>query len=69
MDTPTAPMGLLTSSNQSGYKRFGKVLIRFKAIICSLCYIAGVIWFLLLAEPSFNHSTYFSENALLPGKL
>jgi hypothetical protein len=36
--------------------------------ICLLCYVIGVTWFVLLAHPDMNAHTYFSENALLPGK-
>lgn len=59
-------MGLLTDpSSEQG--RATKLLLRFHTKISVLLYLTGVIWFCSLAYPSMNASTYFSENALLPG--
>lgn len=59
-------MGLLTdpSSDQS---KIAKILLKYYGKLCVLLYIGGVVWFCALALPAFNSSTYFSENALLPG--
>ncbi|ERL95801.1 glycosylphosphatidylinositol anchor attachment 1 protein-like [Dendroctonus ponderosae] len=59
-------MGLLTDPS-SGHGKLTKILLRFYVPLCVLLYIAGVLWFAALASPLVNASTYFSENALLPG--
>lgn len=59
-------MGLLTDPS-SGHGKLTKILLRFYVPLCVLLYIAGVLWFAALASPLINASTYFSENALLPG--
>ncbi|KAF7285673.1 hypothetical protein GWI33_010251 [Rhynchophorus ferrugineus] len=59
-------MGLLTDPS-SGQGKLTKFLIKFHKKLCALLYLGGVIWFCCLASSSFNASTYFSENALLPG--
>ncbi|ESO06706.1 hypothetical protein HELRODRAFT_64118 [Helobdella robusta] len=43
------------------------LLGRFNNKICFLCYIVGLFWFLALPHHEMSSSTYFSENALLPG--
>jgi hypothetical protein len=35
--------------------------------ICTLLYVAGVVYLAGIVWPAFNDRTYFSENALLPG--
>ncbi|KAG5900575.1 hypothetical protein JTB14_022880 [Gonioctena quinquepunctata] len=59
-------MGLLTDPS-TGQGKFVKLLLKYYNKLCSLLYVAGVIWFCALADPTKNASTYFSENALLPG--
>lgn len=62
-------MGLLTDSHQSPNKRkLRKYLIKYKSLICAVLYVAGIAYFCSLAHSSRNNATYFSENALLPGK-
>ena len=59
-------MGLLTDP---GVERSAvpAMLERHHRPVCLLLYVAGITWFLALAYNPFNHGTYFSENALLPG--
>ncbi|XP_066253687.1 glycosylphosphatidylinositol anchor attachment 1 protein [Euwallacea similis] len=59
-------MGLLTDPS-SDQGKIAKILVKYYGKLCILLYIGGVIWFSSLALPMFNTSTYFSENALLPG--
>lgn len=59
-------MGLLTDPN-AGHGKIIKLLIKFYTKVCVLLYIAGVVWFGLLAHPPINQGTYYSENALLAG--
>lgn len=42
-------------------------IIKHSQKLIVLSYVAGIIWFCLLASDTFNNKTYFSENALLPG--
>lgn len=59
-------MGLL--SNPSLHRnKYGRTLAKHMRKICLIFYIAGIAWFVCLAHPDFNHSTYLSENALSPG--
>lgn len=61
-------MGLLTDPSVSSDKsKYAKILLKYHNILCFALYLAGVIWFGLLADRNFNNGTYFSENALLPG--
>lgn len=61
-------MGILTSpSNTQKKLKLRKFLINYRSFICSLLYIAGILYFCSLGEPTRSNSTYFSENALLPG--
>lgn len=59
-------MGLLTDPT-TGQGKFVKLLLKCYSKLCVLLYFIGVIWFCTLAYPPMNASTYFSENALLPG--
>ncbi|KZC05172.1 Glycosylphosphatidylinositol anchor attachment 1 protein [Dufourea novaeangliae] len=59
-------MGLLMD-RRAGSDKVIKFLLRWERSLCFLFYILGIIWLLLLALPTFNDNTYFSENALLPG--
>ena len=59
-------MGILTNP-QTREKLVG-VISRFNNKLCVICYIVGVAWFAALAYKPMNAGTYFSENALLPGK-
>ncbi|XP_072387692.1 glycosylphosphatidylinositol anchor attachment 1 protein [Diabrotica undecimpunctata] len=59
-------MGLLTDPT-TGQGKYVKWLLKYYSKLCFLLYISGVIWFCTLAYPTMNASTYFSENALLPG--
>lgn len=61
-------MGFLTNPASSQHKsKYAKLLIRGNRIICFALYVAGAVWFILLGNKDFSNSTYFSENALLPG--
>lgn len=61
-------MGILTSPTNTQKKlKLRKFLINYRSFICSLLYIAGIVYFCSLAEPTRSNPTYFSENALLPG--
>ena len=59
-------MGVLT--NPKTRQKFVNFISNHNAKLCVLCYIAGLAWFLALAYKPLNASTYFSENALLPGE-
>ncbi|XP_017881920.2 glycosylphosphatidylinositol anchor attachment 1 protein [Ceratina calcarata] len=59
-------MGLLTDP-RAGSGKIIKFLLKWERPLCGLLYISGIVWILLLALPTFNDNTYFSENALLPG--
>lgn len=59
-------MGLLTDPS-TGKGKLTKLLLTYYNKCCALLVISGVIGFCALAYPSVNASTYFSENALLPG--
>ncbi|XP_019629452.1 PREDICTED: glycosylphosphatidylinositol anchor attachment 1 protein-like [Branchiostoma belcheri] len=58
-------MGLL--SDPKSRERFSRIAAKYNSPLCFLAYVVGVVWFLALAYKPFNHKTYFSENALLPG--
>ncbi|CAH1269314.1 GPAA1 [Branchiostoma lanceolatum] len=58
-------MGLL--SDPKSRERFSRIAAKYNSPLCVLAYVVGVVWFLALAYKPFNHRTYFSENALLPG--
>ena len=58
-------MGIL--SNPKSRKKIVDAIANYNNILCVLCYIVGVTWFVALAYTPFNAKTYFSENALLPG--
>uniref|UniRef100_A0A1B0DKR5 Glycosylphosphatidylinositol anchor attachment 1 protein n=1 Tax=Phlebotomus papatasi TaxID=29031 RepID=A0A1B0DKR5_PHLPP len=61
-------MGLLTDpSGLSQKAKYTKLLKRHCKLLCNLLFVAGVAWFAALSDSNFNHGTYFSENALLPG--
>lgn len=59
-------MGLLTDPS-TGKGKLTKLLLKYHNKISVLLLTAGIISFWSLAHPSLNASTYFSENALLPG--
>ena len=58
-------MGLM--SNRKSYDKIAAFLHRYDNILCFICFVVGITWFLLLAFSELNARTYFSENALLPG--
>jgi len=58
-------MGLL--SNRKSYDKVAAFLYRYDNVLCFICFVVGVTWFILLAYSDLNARTYFSENALLPG--
>lgn len=58
-------MGLLSS--RKSYDKIAAFLHRYDNILCFICFVVGVTWFILLAYSDLNARTYFSENALLPG--
>ncbi|XP_037048828.1 glycosylphosphatidylinositol anchor attachment 1 protein [Bradysia coprophila] len=61
-------MGLLTDPGSSQQKsKYAKLLIKVNRRLCLFLYLLGLGWFCLLSHKEFNHATYFSENALLPG--
>ncbi len=63
-------MGLLTYPASSQQKsKYAKMLIKVNRRLCLFLYVLGIGWFCLLSHKDFNHATYFSENALLPGEL
>lgn len=63
-------MGILTDpANTQSKTKMRSILTKFKTPICGLLYVAGIVYFCSLADSSRNNATYFSENALLPGKL
>ncbi|XP_043277849.1 glycosylphosphatidylinositol anchor attachment 1 protein isoform X2 [Venturia canescens] len=59
-------MGLLTDPRASNVKMI-KFILQWEKSLCFLMYISGIVWMCLLALPTFNDNSYFSENALLPG--
>lgn len=59
-------MGLLTDPGMER-SRLPAILEKHHRPICIVLYVVGIIWFVALAHNAFNHGTYFSENALLPG--
>lgn len=59
-------MGLLTDPS-TGRGKLTKLLLLYYGKICIALVILGILGFCSLAHPSLNASTYFSENALLPG--
>lgn len=58
-------MGLLTSP--AAQERLPKLFVRYHHALSVATYIGGIVWFLLLAYRPLGVTTYFSENALLPG--
>lgn len=58
-------MGLL--SNPKSRQKLVTAVSKYNNILCVLCYVVGVTWFMALAYTPLNAKTYFSENALLPG--
>jgi len=53
--------------NRMSCDKIAGFLHRYGNILCFLCFVVGITWFLLLAYSGLNAHTYFSENALLPG--
>ncbi|EDW62399.1 glycosylphosphatidylinositol anchor attachment 1 protein [Drosophila virilis] len=60
-------MGLLSDPSLSTHNKLVDNLAKHMRKVCYAFYTAGVIWFMCLALPEFNHGTYLSENALSPG--
>ncbi|XP_017852048.1 glycosylphosphatidylinositol anchor attachment 1 protein [Drosophila busckii] len=60
-------MGLLSDPSLSSNNKLVDNLAKHVRKVCYAFYTAGVVWFLCLALPEFNHGTYLSENALSPG--
>ncbi|EDW00213.1 glycosylphosphatidylinositol anchor attachment 1 protein [Drosophila grimshawi] len=60
-------MGLLSDPSLSTHNKLVDNLAKHVRKVCYAFYTAGVVWFLCLALPEFNHGTYLSENALSPG--
>jgi glycosylphosphatidylinositol transamidase len=58
-----------TVSKPSPREKISLFISKHDLKMCGICYVVGVVWFLLLVHPSLNARTYFSENALLPGKI
>jgi len=51
-------MGLLTDPN-SGSGKLTKLFVSKWNVICGLCYVAGIIWFLCLAHKNVNIGKFF----------
>lgn len=65
-------MGILSdpSLNSSGQKSKLMTVVRnYSNSLCFVLYLAGLVWFAALSFNDFQSKTYFSENALLPGKI
>lgn len=62
-------MGLLSDPSLPTHNKLVANLAKHMRKLCFLFYTAGVVWFVCLARPELNHSTYLSENALSPGKI
>lgn len=60
-------MGILSDPSLTRNNKLGRTLAKHNRKICILFYIAGLVWFVCLADINFNHGTYLSENALSPG--
>lgn len=60
-------MGLLTDPNTGRGSWLSTIIIKHHTALSWLCYVAGIIFLLVLPHPIYNGRTYFSENALLPG--
>lgn len=60
-------MGLLT--NEQSRNRVVSLLVKHNQKLSVLVYVVGISWFFALAYQPLNAETYFSENALLPGKI
>lgn len=57
----------ITSSDKK--MKYINVINKYSNLFCFVLYLAGFLWFGALSLPQFQSNTYFSENALLPGKL
>jgi GPI-anchor transamidase subunit GAA1 len=44
------------------------LISKYSNSFCFLLYLAGIVWFSALSFSELQSKTYFSENALLPGK-
>lgn len=63
-------MGIFTDSSNSNKKSaLAKLLIKYQTSVCISLYVIGIIYLCTLAHTSRNYATYFSENALLPGRM
>jgi GPI-anchor transamidase subunit GAA1 len=65
-------MGILSDpqlSSSDGKKKYITLVSAHSNLFCFIFYLAGIIWFCALGFQDFQSKTYFSENALLPGKL
>ena len=64
-------MGLLTNANssQGPLPTMLAKLIAKAQLLSWLMYLIGVFFIFLMPHPEYSHKTYFSENALLPGKI
>ncbi|RWS21655.1 glycosylphosphatidylinositol anchor attachment 1 protein-like protein, partial [Leptotrombidium deliense] len=60
-------MGILTSDKNEKQGYVLKVLRVHSSKLSVLCYISAILSFCLLIHEKYCDSTYFSENALLPG--
>jgi|TergutCu122P1_1016479.scaffolds.fasta_scaffold1512183_2 glycosylphosphatidylinositol transamidase len=50
-------MGLLTDPG-AGSGKLTRLLVTYHSKLCVLLYIAGVVWFMILAHEHFNAGTY-----------
>lgn len=63
-------MGILSDPQPSnGKRKYISLVSNNSNSFCFILYIAGLLWFCALGFKDFQSKTYFSENALLPGKL
>lgn len=60
-------MGLLTDPNNRQRGALGQFILNHHGKLSWLSFCAGVVFLFVLPHPLYNHKTYFSENALLPG--
>lgn len=64
-------MGILSDPSLSSSEKKSKymtLISKYSNTFCFVLYLAGLTWFSALSLSELQSKTYFSENALLPGK-
>lgn len=64
-------MGILSDPSLNSSEKKSKyitLISKYSNSFCFLLYLAGIVWFSALSLNELQSKTYFSENALLPGK-